>query len=188
MTIPRDDDLATPPAGAVAGADPLAVFRHDALPSWALVRHRLDPTEIEDVDAAVDAAVATMADRLPPAGRACVAVGSRGIDRIADVARATVTALRAHGLDVFAVPAMGSHGGATAAGQRAVLASLGIREDTIGCEIRSSMDWSASARLQAGCRCTSTGTRPRRPTSSSPSTGSSRTRTSPARSRAACSR
>ena len=35
---------------------------------------------------------------------------------------------------------MGSHGGATAEGQLEVLASLGIREDTVGCEIRSSMD------------------------------------------------
>lgn len=51
-----------------------------------------------------------------------------------------VSALRKAGLDVFAVPAMGSHGGATPEGQLAVLASLGIREDTIGCEIRSSMD------------------------------------------------
>ena len=116
------------------------MFRHDALPSWALVRHRLDPTEIGDVDAAVASAIAAVEDRLPAAGRACIAVGSRGIDRIADVARATVTALRARGLEVFAVPAMGSHGGATARGQLEVLASLGIREDTIGCDIRSSMD------------------------------------------------
>ena len=70
----------------------------------------------------------------------CLAVGSRGIDRIAEVARATVATLRARGLDVFAIPAMGSHGGATAAGQLAVLASLGMTEASIGCEIRSSMD------------------------------------------------
>ena len=34
---------------------------------------------------------------------------------------------------------MGSHGGATAVGQREMLASLGVTEDRIGCEIRSSM-------------------------------------------------
>jgi hypothetical protein len=140
VTLHRDDDQPTPPSGAGTDADPLAVFRHERLPSWALVRHRLDAAEIADVDAAVGAAIATVADRLPRAGRACIAVGSRGIDRIAEVTRATVTALRARGLDVFAVPAMGSHGGATAEGQLAVLASLGIREDTIGCGIRSSMD------------------------------------------------
>ena len=139
MTLPIDDDApARRPASG--GTDPLAVFRQAGLPRWALVRHEMDRTEVEDVDAAVEAAIATVADGLPPAGRACVAVGSRGIDRIAEVTRAAVTALRARGLDVFAVPAMGSHGGATAEGQLAVLASLGIREDTVGCEIRSSMD------------------------------------------------
>ena len=121
-------------------ADPFEVFRHDRLPSWALVRQRLDPTAIEDVEAAVVAAIDTSADALPASGRACVALGSRGIDRIAEVARATVTTLRARGLEVFAIPAMGSHGGATAEGQLEVLASLGIREDTIGCEIRSGME------------------------------------------------
>jgi hypothetical protein len=136
----RDDDVPTLPPSAVPGGDPLAVFRHDQLPSWALVRHHLDLTEVENVDSAVDAAIASVADRLPERGRACLALGSRGIDRIAEVARATVSDLRARGLEVFAVPAMGSHGGATAGGQLEVLASLGIREDTIGCEIRSSME------------------------------------------------
>ena len=140
MTIRRDDDPPVPEVGARAPGSWLDVFRHEALPSWALVRHEMDRTEVEDIDAAVAEALAPVRDRLPTGGRACVALGSRGIDRIAEVARATVAALRASGLEVFAVPAMGSHGGATADGQAAVLASLGIREDTIGCEIRSSMD------------------------------------------------
>jgi hypothetical protein len=140
MTFHLDDDQPTPPPAAGPGVDPLLVFRHEVLPSWALVRHRLDSAEIDDVDAAVATAVAAVTARLPPSGRACVAVGSRGIDRIADVTRAAVALLRARGLEVFAIPAMGSHGGATAEGQLEVLASLGIREDTIGCEIRASME------------------------------------------------
>jgi len=133
------DDNPLPPA-PVSAADPLAVFRHDQLPTWALVRQRMDPAEIEDVDVAVAEQVDAVADLLPASGRVCLAVGSRGIDRIAEVARATVTTLRARGLDVFVIPAMGSHGGATADGQLAVLASLGMTEASIGCEIRSSMD------------------------------------------------
>ncbi len=136
----RRDDAPIPPARMIDTADPLAVFRHERLPSWALVRQRIDPTEIEDVDAAVALAVDSVADLLPGSGRACLAIGSRGIDRIADVVRATVSALRARGLEVFAVPAMGSHGGATATGQLDVLASLGMTEESIGCEIRSGMD------------------------------------------------
>ena len=140
MSIRRDDDPPVPQVGVRAASSWLDVFRHERLPSWALVRHEMDRTEVDDIDAAVDAALAPVRDRLPRGGRACVALGSRGIDRIDEVARAAVGALRAAGLEVFAVPAMGSHGGATADGQLAVLASLGIREDTIGCEIRSSME------------------------------------------------
>ena len=51
-----------------------------------------------------------------------------------------MSVLRSIGADVFVVPAMGSHGGATAEGQREVLASLGVTETSVGCEIRSSMD------------------------------------------------
>ena len=150
MVIGRDDDAASPPPGAVPGADPLAVFRQEVLPSWVLVRQQMDPTEVEDIEAAVLAQVEIMADRLPVTGRVCLALGSRGIDRIAEVAAATVTALRARGLEVFAIPAMGSHGGATAAGQLGVLASLGIREDTIGCEIRSSMETLRIGEVEGG--------------------------------------
>jgi hypothetical protein len=150
MGTRRDDDQPTPPPGAVAGADPLAVFRHEHLPAWALVRHRLDPAEVEDIEAAVAAALTTVEDRLPPGRRVCLALGSRGIDRIAEVARATVGSLRARGMDVFAVPAMGSHGGATAEGQLEVLASLGISEATIDCEIRSSMDTVRIGEVEGG--------------------------------------
>jgi hypothetical protein len=150
MAPRQDDDIPTLPPGPLTDTDPLAVFRHDQLPSWALVRYQMDATEVEDVDAAVRAEIEIVAGRLPARGRVCLALGSRGIDRIAEVARATVAALRARGLEVFAVPAMGSHGGATAAGQLAVLASLGIREDTIGCEIRSSMETIRIGEVEGG--------------------------------------
>jgi hypothetical protein len=120
-------------------SNPLDVFRHDRLPSWALVHHAFDRTAIEDVDDAVRAAFATVDGSIHAGKRVCLAVGSRGIDRIAEVVRAAVTQVRVRGSEVFVVPAMGSHGGATAEGQVEVLASLGIREETIGCEIRSSM-------------------------------------------------
>lgn len=139
MDLPLDD-IPMIPGATAADLDPLSVFRHASLPNWALVRHTMDPTEIDDVQAAVAAAFATVEGRITAGQRVCLAVGSRGIDRIADVTRASVDAVRALGAEVFVVPAMGSHGGATAEGQIAVLASLGVRESTIGCEIRSSMD------------------------------------------------
>ncbi len=138
--LPPTDDVPSVPGRAPDDMDPLSVFRHDRLPRWALVRNRIDPTEIADAGAAVEAAFAPVADRIQSGQRVCLAVGSRGIDRIAEVTRAAVAAVRDLGATVFVVPAMGSHGGATAAGQLDVLASLGIREDSIGCEIRSSME------------------------------------------------
>jgi len=112
----------------------------EPLPEWALVRQRIDPTEIADVREAVRAALEPRMEGVRPGSRVCLAVGSRGIDRIDEVVRAVVERMREAGADVFIVPAMGSHGGATAQGQLQVLASYGITPGTAGCEIRSSME------------------------------------------------
>src|SRR5688572_7633949 len=69
-----------------------------------------------------------------------LAVGSRGINNLAGIVRQTATSLKQFGLSPFIVPAMGSHGGATAEGQAQVLASYGITEQSAGCPIRSSME------------------------------------------------
>jgi lactate racemase-like protein len=138
--MPPLDDSATIPTVPAPGDDPLDVFRHADLPRWALVHRTLDATEIDDVDAAIESALAAATAAIRPGMRVAVAVGSRGIDRIDEVSRATVRVLRSAGAHVFVIPAMGSHGGATAEGQIEVLASLGITEERIGCEIRASMD------------------------------------------------
>ena len=69
-----------------------------------------------------------------------VTAGSRGITGIAGILGTVITHLRGAGLEPFIFPAMGSHGGATAEGQRAVLADLGITEESTGAAIRSSME------------------------------------------------
>ena len=115
-------------------------FRPAALPRWALVRQHLDAAELGDVRIAVRTALEPVMGTVTPGMRACVAAGSRGIDRIDQVVGAVVERLREAGAEVFIVPAMGSHGGGTAEGQLAVLAGFGITPATMGCEIRSSMD------------------------------------------------
>ncbi len=142
-----DETLSDPPLVradaelAAGGAAPslLAPFLPAALPEWALVRQRIDPAEIADVRAAVRAALGPVLADLQPGVRVCLAVGSRGIDRIDRVVAATVERVREAGAEVFIVPAMGSHGGATAEGQLEVLASCGITPEAAGCEIRSDM-------------------------------------------------
>jgi hypothetical protein len=69
-----------------------------------------------------------------------ITVGSRGIASLFEVTRATCDWLRKHGAVPFVFPAMGSHGGATAEGQREVLEGYGVTPDSIGAEICSSME------------------------------------------------
>lgn len=69
-----------------------------------------------------------------------VGVGSRGVANLAVVARAVLDRLKAWGAAPFIVPAMGSHGGATAEGQVQVLATYGVTEEAMGVPIRSSME------------------------------------------------
>ena len=142
----KPEALADPPASAAAGTspasrrEPFAEFLGGNLPRWALVRHRMYVDEVADVTAAVGAALEPVRAAIRPGSRVCLAVGSRGIDRIAEIVRAAVAWVRSAGAEVFVVPAMGSHGGATAKGQLEVLASYDIAPESIGCDIRSSME------------------------------------------------
>jgi hypothetical protein len=90
---------------------------------------------------------------LPKGSEIAVAVGSRGIAQIDTVARASVDWLKARGYSPFIIPGMGSHGGGTAEGQKAVLAKLGVSEERMGCEIRATMDTVRYGTLPDGTSC-----------------------------------
>lgn len=72
--------------------------------------------------------------------RIAIGVGSRGVAEIDRITRCLVQLIQEAGGEPFVIPAMGSHGGATADGQIAVLASLGVSESTVGCPVRATMD------------------------------------------------
>ncbi|MBI2877604.1 MAG: hypothetical protein HYY20_12055 [Candidatus Tectomicrobia bacterium] len=112
------------------------------LPRYAPVRQIFVDDALPDLRAAVHQAFERVAGRcaIRPGKRIAVTAGSRGIDRIAEITRAVVDELKAWGAGPFIVPAMGSHGGATAAGQLAVLQGYGITEEAMGCPIRASME------------------------------------------------
>ncbi len=76
----------------------------------------------------------------PPRGEMAITAGSRGIDNIPAIIKAAGAWLKARGAHPFIVPAMGSHSGATAEGQRALLESMGLTRENTGLEIRASMD------------------------------------------------
>lgn len=79
-----------------------------------------------------------------PAGRLrgqriAVSVGSRGIACLPEIVRSICNWLKAQSADPSVFPAMGSHGGATAQGQRKVLRDYGVTRENVGAEICSSM-------------------------------------------------
>jgi hypothetical protein len=110
-------------------------------PRTLLCRLRFETQRVDDVPEAVR----TELRRIDPGSRlvrgtpVAIAVGSRGIANLAAIVRTLVEALRALGVEPFVLPAMGSHGGATAEGQRRVLAGYGIHEDAVGAPVRASM-------------------------------------------------
>jgi hypothetical protein len=108
------------------------------LPRFVRVRQEFSKEQIEDVPSAVFTALQPL--KLQPGMRICLTCGSRGIDNNAVIIRAVVDFCKQQGAEPFAIPAMGSHGGATAEGQREMLRSLGITEEAIGCPIYSSME------------------------------------------------
>ncbi|MBU1742969.1 MAG: nickel-dependent lactate racemase, partial [Proteobacteria bacterium] len=111
-------------------------------PLMGLARQSLDATGVGDLEAALrgELAILDAQRRLSPGSTVAVAVGSRRIDQGAAIVRTVVQTLREWGLDPFLVPAMGSHGGGTAEGQRGIIESYGVTEEYIGAPIRSSME------------------------------------------------
>lgn len=66
--------------------------------------------------------------------------GSRGISNYKIIMKTIVDFLKEEGSIPFIVPAMGSHGGGDDKGQKHILENLGITEESMGCEIKSSME------------------------------------------------
>jgi hypothetical protein len=128
------------------------LLRDIPLPRMVKVRQHFHAPEIEDVASAVRRAIveAGVLPRIVPGDRVAIAVGSRGVADIPTIAREVVRAIAAVGGQPFIVPAMGSHGGATAEGQKEVLESLGVTEEFVGAPIVSCMDVVEVGRLPNG--------------------------------------
>ncbi|MGH9067959.1 MAG: DUF2088 domain-containing protein [Acidimicrobiales bacterium] len=114
------------------------------------VRQRVDaPTEADPEGAAL-AALAPLRGSVRPGMTVAVTAGSRGIHDLVPVLRGAGRFLAGAGALPFLVPAMGSHGSATAAGQVEVLAGLGVTEASVGLPIRASMDTVVVDRVPGG--------------------------------------
>ncbi|MCT4534758.1 lactate racemase domain-containing protein [Halodesulfovibrio sp.] len=115
------------------------------------VEQQFETSQIDDIAKTVDAVFASFdSSVIKPNASVGITVGSRGIDRIVPLVQAVVRNLTALGLRPFIIPAMGSHGGSTAEGQTAILAKLGITEESAGCPIVSSIDTVSLGMLKEG--------------------------------------
>ena len=103
------------------------------------VDQQLVSAPLADVTAEVHRALDQLGQK-PPQGEIAITAGSRGITNLVAITKAAGDWLRQHGAKPFLVPSMGSHNGATAAGQQKMLESLGLTQQATGMEIRSSME------------------------------------------------
>ena len=113
-----------------------------AFPKMFRMKQELEGPRVGDIPAAVHDTMRSLGvqEKVKPRQTVAITAGSRGIAHIDGITRAVVDELKAWGLQPFIVPAMGSHGGATAEGQRTILAHYGITEAAMGCPVTSSME------------------------------------------------
>lgn len=112
------------------------------VPRLAKVRQRFNDAHIIDLEGHIRAEMRTKISQPERfcGKRICITGSSRGIAHIDRMMKAVIEELKAWGAKPFLIPAMGSHAGGTAEGQREMLASFGITEETMGVPILSSME------------------------------------------------
>lgn len=117
---------------------------HTRIPKFFKVRqnfvsHSIDPLTIPSLVRKVISEEG-IGNRILPGMKIAITVGSRGIHNLPIIVKSIVGEVLARGASPFIVPAMGSHGCATAVGQRKLLEGYGITEAYLGCPIHSSME------------------------------------------------
>ena len=83
------------------------------------IRQRFQTNPIENIAGAVQAEFqrVSAADDIKPGQSVALTAGSRGVNNSAEIIKVTIKELLELGANSFIIPAMGSHGGATAEGQ-----------------------------------------------------------------------
>jgi hypothetical protein len=114
------------------------------LPQMLRVKQLFDRARIDvpDIPDAVFAELSrpALGEPIRKGMKIAITCGSRGVANVALITRAIAGFVKSRGALPFVVPAMGSHGGASAEGQKALIESYGVTEAFIGCPIVSSME------------------------------------------------
>lgn len=122
------------------------------IPKFVRVRHEMDRGHIDDIEGAVAQAMQREGtlDRIKPGDSVCITAGSRDVANIARIIRAICDQVKSVGAHPFIIPAMGSHAGAKAEGQRGIIEGYGVTEEAMGAPIRASMDTEVIAHSRSG--------------------------------------
>lgn len=104
------------------------------------ISQRFERNGLHDPIFAVREQLARLDELIRPRTRIAIAVGSRGINNLASIVGEVVAYAKRRGAQPFIVPAMGSHGGATAEGQVEVLSAYGVSEQTVHAPVRATME------------------------------------------------
>lgn len=110
------------------------------IPELIRIKQLLDDSRIMNIKEKVENECERFAERFTTDKKIAVAVGSRGISNLVLITKTVVSFFQSRGHEVVIIPAMGSHGGATAKGQIEVLEGYGITHQSTGAEILSSME------------------------------------------------
>ena len=112
------------------------------LPRMAKIKQNFETDSIKDIAAEIHSEFIKINPQktISPGQSVAISAGSRGIHKIDEIIGALIDELKKIDARPFICPAMGSHGGATADGQKKVLAQYGITEDSMGVPIKSSME------------------------------------------------
>ncbi len=116
------------------------------------LRQRFEAPRVDDLPGEVHAQLERLklSEQVKPGQSVAITAGSRGVANIHLVLRATAAHFRQMGARPFIVPAMGSHGGGTAEGQRELVESYGVTEQFVGCPVRSTMETVVVCRTAEG--------------------------------------
>ncbi|MGD8787885.1 MAG: lactate racemase domain-containing protein [Burkholderiales bacterium] len=123
-----------------------------AMPKMVTVRQQFESPRVGDIPSVIASEFEKpeIREKVKPGQVVAVGCGSRGIANIATIAKSVIDGLKALGAKPFIFPCMGSHGAATAEGQKSVLEGYGITEAAMGVEIRATMETTIVGHLDDG--------------------------------------
>jgi len=128
------------------------LLRDIEIPRMVRLRQRFGADRIEDVALAVREKLNApgMGERIEPGMRVTLTGSSREVANMKTVLREIASFVKDRGAVPVIIPAMGSHGGSTAEGQKAILDDFGVTEEYCGCRVHASMDTVLTGRTEDG--------------------------------------